>query len=142
MPFVKDYICAMQHGTPEAVKRVQQRRAEAVSEPDPSDHLSLLLLKHRSWDLWPVPLDQKLHLQRLLGMQPPIAAPAAPQQALPLAPKVTGRGQPERPQIMSPTAEHWSALAFSCPLLVSPQDQSEAVIGHPSQDINQRLQQA
>ena len=100
---------ALQHGTPEAVRKVQLRRAEAISEPSPSDHLSLLLLKHRNWDVWPVPQDQKQHLQRLLGLLPPLRAPAVP-QLLQGAPAGPMRGQPERPlanPATSPAMEHW-----------------------------------
>lgn len=95
----------VQHGTPEAVRKVQQRRAEAASEPSPSDHLNLLLLKHRNWDLWPVPSDQKQHLQRLLGLLPPLRAPVAP-QALPSAPAGPIRALPGPSN--SPGMEHWS----------------------------------
>ncbi|DBB09204.1 TPA: hypothetical protein ACH3X3_007796 [Trebouxia sp. C0006] len=64
-----------QHGSPEAVAKVQQRRREALSLFSGLDHLHCLLIKHREGDLWPVQPAERDHFKRVLGLLPPIPEP-------------------------------------------------------------------
>lgn len=66
----------MQHGSPEAVAKVEQRRREALSLSLGSDYLHCLLIKHREGDLWPVQPAERDHFKRVLGLLPPIPEPA------------------------------------------------------------------
>ncbi len=68
-------IQSVQHGSPEAVAKVQQRRREALSLFSGLDHLHCLLIKHREGDLWPVQPAERDHFKRVLGLLPPIPEP-------------------------------------------------------------------
>ena len=73
-----DTSCLLQHGSPEAVSKVEQRRHQALMPVSPTDHLHALLLKHRDGELWPVQPAERDHFKRVLGLLPPFPHPAAP----------------------------------------------------------------
>lgn len=70
--------CLLQHGSPDAVMKVEQRRQQIPAAGSSTDHLHTLLLKHRDGELWPVQSVEKDHIKRLLGLLPPFPQPAAP----------------------------------------------------------------
>lgn len=67
-----------QHGSPEAVSKVEQRRREALAPVSPLDQLHSLLLKHQEGDLWPLQPVEQEHFKRLLGLAPPLPQPVTP----------------------------------------------------------------
>ena len=72
---VTGLVLCLQHGSPEAVWKVEKRRREALAPASPTDQLHSLLLKHQEGDLWPLqPADQD-HFKRLLGLVPPLPEP-------------------------------------------------------------------
>ncbi|KAK9838494.1 hypothetical protein WJX81_002771 [Elliptochloris bilobata] len=60
-------------GDSAAVRALEARRRDALGDPPPYDNAHTLLLKYRMLDLWPCTDEQRLHLERLLGLAPALA---------------------------------------------------------------------
>ncbi|DBA97394.1 hypothetical protein WJX77_004704 [Trebouxia sp. C0004] len=97
-----------QHGSPEAVAKVEQRRREALSAFSGSDHLHCLLIKHREGDLWPVQPAERDHFKRVLGLLPPIPEPVTKRPLQAGGPN-QGPNNGQLPQsVASPMLDTWS----------------------------------
>ena len=111
----------LQHGSPEAVFKVEQRRREALAPVSPLDQLHSLLLKHQEGDLWPLQPVEQDHFKRLLGLAPPLpqpVIPAPPAQSHQLGPGAgPGPGpvnaRPSNPGT-SPMMDHWLESLLTC----------------------------
>lgn len=103
----------MQHGSPEAVSKVEQRRREALNPVSPTDQLHSLLLKHQQGDLWPLQPAEQDHFKRLLGLAPPLPEPVVLGPPAPPPPHHFGgaaggpqNGRPVQPGA-SPLMDNW-----------------------------------
>lgn len=102
----------LQHGSPEAVSKVEKRRREALAPASPTDQLHSLLLKHQQGDLWPLQPAEQDHFKRLLGLAPPLPEPVIlpppAQQPHHFAPGPGGlqNGRPAQPGA-SPLMDNW-----------------------------------
>ena len=104
----------LQHGSPEAVSKVEQRRRGALAPASSVDHLHSLLLKHRNGDLWPVQPSERDHFKRVLGLLPPLPEPPGPAGGRQLQAAGPQNGHPSNPGA-SPMMDTW--WAFVCCLL-------------------------
>ncbi|KAL3133211.1 hypothetical protein ABBQ38_007099 [Trebouxia sp. C0009 RCD-2024] len=104
-----------QHGSPEAVSKVEKRRREALAPGSPTDQLHCLLLKHQHGDLWPLQPAERDHFKRLLGLAPPLPEPLVltqPPQAQQLGPAPgMQNGRPAKPGASPMMMDNWSPAA-------------------------------